>query len=62
MTVAYKEEPHESWQRIFEHTRKLWPADDAAIIKLIGKRPEEWPSKTPSQPEWPLCWKSAPYG
>ena len=41
MTVAYKEEPHESWQRIFEHARKLWPADDAAIIKLIGKRPEE---------------------
>lgn len=41
MTVAYKEEPHESWQRIFEHTRKLWPADDAAILKLIGKRPEE---------------------
>ena len=41
MTAAYKEEPHESWQRIFEHTRKLWPADDAAIIRLIGKRPEK---------------------
>ncbi len=41
MTAAYEEEPCESWQRIYEHTRKLWPADDAAIIKLIGKRPEE---------------------
>jgi hypothetical protein len=39
MTAAYREEPHESWQRIFEHTRKLWPADDAAIVRLIGKRP-----------------------
>ena len=41
MTAAYEAEPCESWQRIYEHTRKLWPADDAAIIKLIGKRPED---------------------
>ena len=41
MTAAYKEAPHESWQRIFEHTRKLWPAEDAAIIRLIGKMPAE---------------------
>ena len=40
MTAAYEKEPHESWQRIYDHTRKLWSADDAAIIKLIGKRPE----------------------
>jgi len=41
MTAAYEEAPCESWQRIYEHARKLWPADDAAIIKLIGKRPED---------------------
>ena len=41
MTAAYNEEPHESWQRILEHTKALWPAEDNAIIKLIGKKPEE---------------------
>ena len=41
MTAAYNEEPQESWQRIYEHARKLWPADEQDIVKLIGKRPEE---------------------
>lgn len=39
LSSAYGEEPAESWQRIFDHTRQHWPADDSAIIKLIGKRP-----------------------
>jgi len=41
MTADYGEEPSASWQRIYDHTRTLWPADDASIIKLIGKRPRE---------------------
>ena len=40
LSSAYEEEPGESWQRIYEHTKALWPADEHAIIKLIGKRPE----------------------
>ena len=40
MASAYSEEPAESWDRIFDQTKKLWPADDSAIIKLIGKRPD----------------------
>ena len=39
MASAYDEEPAESWQRIFDHTKEHWPADEHAIIKLIGKRP-----------------------
>ena len=39
MSSAYPESPGDSWQRIYEHTRKLWPSEDAAIIKLIGKPP-----------------------
>ncbi len=41
ISAAYAEEPGESWRRICAHAKKLWPADDAAIIRLIGKRPEE---------------------
>ena len=41
LSSAYNEEPAESWQRIYEHTREMWPADEHAIIKLIGKKPEE---------------------
>ena len=37
---AYGEEPVESWQRIFEHTKEHWPADDSAIIKLIVEKPK----------------------
>ena len=40
LSSAYREEPNESWQRIYDHTRKMWSADKNAIIKLIGKRPE----------------------
>lgn len=39
LSSAYAEDPADSWQRIFDHTRRLWHADDNAIIKLIGKRP-----------------------
>ena len=39
---AYGEEPAESWQRILEHTRAMYPdADEKSIIKLIGKKPED---------------------
>ena len=41
LSSAYNEEPSESWQRIYDHTREMWPADEHAIIKLIGKKPEE---------------------
>ena len=40
LSSAYGEEPAESWQRILDHTRKHWPADDSAIIRLIGRKPE----------------------
>lgn len=40
LSSDYIEEPAESWVRIFEHTRKLWPADDGAIIRLTGKKPD----------------------
>lgn len=42
LSSAYGEEPRRSWQRIYDHTRQMYPdADEHAIIKLIGKRPEE---------------------
>ena len=41
MSSAYGEEPEDSWERIYEHTKERWPAEDSSIIKLIGKRPEE---------------------
>lgn len=41
VTAAYGEEPCESWQRIYDHTRAMWPAEESALVKLIGKRPEE---------------------
>lgn len=40
LSSAYDEEPAESWQRIFDHTKEHWSADDSAIIKLIGRNPE----------------------
>ena len=37
MTSAYGEEPAQSRQRIYEHTRRMYPgADGKSVIKLIG--------------------------
>ena len=42
MSAAYDEPPARSWERIFEHTRAMYPdADEKSIVKLIGKRPME---------------------
>ena len=41
VTAAYSEKPKESWSRIFEHTREMYPeTKDADIIRLIGKAPD----------------------
>ena len=38
VTAAYSEKPSESWNRIFQHVKKMYPAaDENDIIKLIGK-------------------------
>ena len=40
ITKAYSESPETSWQRLFDHVKEMYEeADDAAIIKLIGKKP-----------------------
>lgn len=40
VTSAYSEEPAESWQRIYDHVKKLYPkSSDEAVIGLIGKKP-----------------------
>lgn len=40
VTKAYSENPETSWQRLFDHVKEMYEeADDAAIIKLIGKKP-----------------------
>ena len=40
VTSAYKESPVQSWQRLFDHVKKLYEeADDEAVIRLIGKKP-----------------------
>lgn len=40
VTAAYSEEPTESWRRIYDHVRKMYPAaDEKDIIRLIGKKP-----------------------
>ncbi len=42
ITSAYNEKPSESWRRILDHVKKLYPdADEKDIVRLIGKRPEE---------------------
>lgn len=42
MSSAYRENPAESRQRIYAHTREMYPgADEWSIVKLIGKNPEE---------------------
>ena len=38
VTAAYSEKPGESWNRIFQHVKKMYPAaDENDIIRLIGK-------------------------
>ncbi|MCR5233810.1 MAG: hypothetical protein K6E53_07865 [Lachnospiraceae bacterium] len=40
VTAAYSQKPEESWNRIFMHVKEMYPdADDADIIRLIGKPP-----------------------
>ena len=40
VSSAYDEPPLESWQRIFDHTKAMYPkANEKAIVKLIGKSP-----------------------
>ena len=42
VTSAYSEKPSESWQRLYDHVKEMYEeADDSAIVKLIGKKPEE---------------------
>ena len=42
VTSAYSEKPSESWQRIYDHVKGMYEeADDPAIVKLIGKKPEK---------------------
>ena len=39
VTSAYDEDPIQSWQKIYDHVKNLYPnADDDAITGLIGKR------------------------
>lgn len=41
VTAAYLEKPKESWSRVFEHVKEMYPgAKDADIIRLIGKAPD----------------------
>jgi len=38
VTSAYSETPKDSWNRIFQHMKELYPkANDEAIVKLIGR-------------------------
>ena len=38
---AYSESPYDSWRRIIDRVREIYPAaDEADIIKLIGKAPK----------------------
>ena len=42
VTAAYSEKPSESWRRITYRIKELYPgADDADIIRIIGKKPEK---------------------
>lgn len=41
VTAAYAEEPTQSWQKVFDRVKEMFPqAEDAAIIRMIGKCPE----------------------
>ena len=38
VTAAYKEEPKDSWKKIIDRVKELYPAaDDKDVVKLIGK-------------------------
>ena len=40
VTSAYDETPQESWKRIYDHVFELYEeADEADVIKLIGREP-----------------------
>ena len=42
VTKAYSEKPKESWRRIVDHVKEMYPkAEERNIIRLIGKEPEE---------------------
>ena len=42
VTAAYAEKPSQSWERLVNRVFSLYPdADEQAVIRLIGKRPEE---------------------
>ena len=41
VTAAYDEKPAESWQRVIDRVKEMWPkAGEKEIIKIIGKKPE----------------------
>jgi len=41
VTSAYSQKPKESWNRIFEYVKDMYPeAEDTDIIRLIGKSPD----------------------
>ena len=42
VTAAYDQEPKASWKRLLDRVRDLYPhADREAVIRLIGREPEE---------------------
>ena len=42
VTAAYNEKPSESWQKIIDRVKELYPdAYEEDIIRLIGKKPED---------------------
>ena len=42
VTSAYNEKPAESYQRVFDRVKELYPdADEDDIIRLIEKKPED---------------------
>ena len=42
VTAAYSEEPKTSWKRMLDRVLELYPhADREAVIRLIGREPEE---------------------
>ena len=42
ITSAYSEKPSESWERLVNRVKEMYPgADEKAVIRLIGKKPEE---------------------
>ena len=39
LSAAYREDPADSWQSIYDHVKARFPADETAILRLIGRRP-----------------------